>query len=754
MRNGKGRPARRGAVPASASPDGQLRGEVAAIAVAAFSVLSLVALITDQGAVLQWWRGLLVGALGAGAALVPPALALAAITFWSPDIRARLLMPGIGATITAVAVLSIAEITFADPGTTGPGGALGRFVGRGLEGLLGAWGAVVALLAVLVVGIVVAAERSLVELLGPVVRRRPSLVLRPGMTLPSGTAATAKRATRSVDDDADDEDEEEEEDAPPVRINLPEERRAPSAAEAKSRAAALAAHAAVTERIPTAPARTALEASPIAGLPSAAVAAEGVLHADPPEKPWALPSIELLEQGSAARSSEDELRRNKRVIEETLAHFGIAATVVEITPGPVVTRYELNPAAGVKLSRIEALSDDLSLALAARTLRIEAPIPGKSVVGIEIPNIAIGLVSLKDVAESAAFRDASSKLVVALGRDVAGSPIVADLAKLPHLLIAGQTGSGKSVSINSIITSLLMTATPDEVRLILCDPKRVELAGFNNIPHLVVPVVTDHDKILNALYWAVGEMDRRYRLFARATARNIEKYNEMRTGHDRVPYVVLVIDELADLMISAPIQVEKAITRIAQLARATGIHLVVATQRPSVDVITGLIKANIPARIAFATASSIDSRTILDMTGAEKLLGRGDMLVLPPDAPKPVRAQGVFVSDQEMDRVTRHWKAQRAPQYELSILESQERSRMRDEDGDEMDDDRYDEAVDIVQNAGQASVSMLQRKMTVGFARAGRLIDIMERRGVIGPAQGPGKMREVYGVAPRRDRTE
>jgi len=741
-------------VPASASPDGQLRGEVAAIAVAAFSVLSLVALITDQGAVLQWWRGLLVGALGAGAALVPPALALAAITFWSPDIRARLLMPGIGATITAVAVLSIAEITFADPGTTGPGGALGRFVGRGLEGLLGAWGAVVALLAVLVVGIVVAAERSLVELLGPVVRRRPSLVLRPGMTLPSGTAATAKRATRSVDDDADDEDEEEEEDAPPVRINLPEERRAPSAAEAKSRAAALAAHAAVTERIPTAPARTALEASPIAGLPSAAVAAEGVLHADPPEKPWALPSIELLEQGSAARSSEDELRRNKRVIEETLAHFGIAATVVEITPGPVVTRYELKPAAGVKLSRIEALSDDLSLALAARTLRIEAPIPGKSVVGIEIPNIAIGLVSLKDVAESAAFRDASSKLVVALGRDVAGSPIVADLAKLPHLLIAGQTGSGKSVSINSIITSLLMTATPDEVRLILCDPKRVELAGFNNIPHLVVPVVTDHDKILNALYWAVGEMDRRYRLFARATARNIEKYNEMRTGHDRVPYVVLVIDELADLMISAPIQVEKAITRIAQLARATGIHLVVATQRPSVDVITGLIKANIPARIAFATASSIDSRTILDMTGAEKLLGRGDMLVLPPDAPKPVRAQGVFVSDQEMDRVTRHWKAQRAPQYELSILESQERSRMRDEDGDEMDDDRYDEAVDIVQNAGQASVSMLQRKMTVGFARAGRLIDIMERRGVIGPAQGPGKMREVYGVAPRRDRTE
>src|SRR5213079_1520558 len=297
----------------------------------------------------------------------------------------------------------------------------------------------------------------------------------------------------------------------------------------------------------------------------------------------------------------------------------------------------LKSAAGVKLSRIESLADDLALALAARSLRIEAPIPGKSVVGIEIPNLAIGLVSLRDVAESAEFRAGPSKLTVALGRDVAGSPIVADLAKLPHLLIAGQTGSGKSVSINSVICSLLLTATPDDVRLILCDPKRVELSGFNNIPHLVVPVVTDHDKILNALYWAVGEMDRRYRLFARATARNIDAYNAARSGPDRVPYIVLIIDELADLMMSAPIQVEKAITRLAQLARATGIHLVVATQRPSVDVITGLIKANISSRIAFAVSSSVDSRTILDMTGAEKLLGRGDMLWLPPDSPKPAR---------------------------------------------------------------------------------------------------------------------
>jgi S-DNA-T family DNA segregation ATPase FtsK/SpoIIIE len=409
----------------------------------------------------------------------------------------------------------------------------------------------------------------------------------------------------------------------------------------------------------------------------------------------------------------------------------------------------LKPAPGVKLSRIEALDSDLALALAARTLRIEAPVPGKSVVGIEVPNLAIGMVTLKDVAETAMFKDASSKLMVALGRDVTGSPIVQDLARLPHLLIAGQTGSGKSVSINSIICSLLLTTTPDEVRLILADPKRVELAGFNNIPHLVVPVVTDHDKILNAMYWAVGEMDRRYRLFARATARNIEAYNATRTGPDRVPYIVLIVDELADLMMTAPIQVEKAITRLAQLARATGIHLILATQRPSVEVITGLIKANIPARIAFATASGIDSRTILDLTGAEKLLGRGDMLVLPPDIAKPVRAQGVFVSDREIEALTRHWRIQRDPRYKLEILENQDRVRQREDGGDSaIEDDRYEEAVDIVQRAGQASVSMLQRKMTIGFARAGRLIDVMEQEGVIGPSVGPGKMRQVYGERP------
>ena len=718
---------RRGAGPAL---EARIRNEVGAIAVVAFAMLSAVALLTDQGALLHWWRDSLFAVLGWGAILVPLVLAAAALELWFGFLRREAVLPIAGGTIVILAVLGLARHYLRDDLA---GGVVGGTVARVANSAFGDVGAPIALIALLLVGVVIAANRTLADLLGPGWRRRDLFTggLRPGRELAGGTAP---KFARIFDEPGDLDDE-------PVRINLPEPRAAKPAQPRLLDAAALPK--------PLEPAAAAPLTPSIAGLPSAAVAAEGVLHATAPEKPWALPSIDLLEEGSAARSGEGEVRRNMRIIEETLAHFGIGAKVVAVSVGPVVTRYELKPAAGVKLSRIEALADDLALALAARSLRIEAPIPGKSVVGIEIPNLAIGLVSLRDVAESADFRGASSKLTVALGRDVAGSAIVTDLAKLPHLLIAGQTGSGKSVCIYSMITSLLLQATPDEVRVVLADPKRVELAPFNGIPHLVVPVVTDHDKILNALYWAVGEMDRRYRLFARATARNIERYNESRTGQDRIPYIVIVIDELADLMMTAPIQVEKAITRISQLARATGIHLVVATQRPSVDVITGLIKANIPARVAFATASAVDSRTIIDMAGAEKLLGRGDLLWQPPDVPKAIRAQGVFVSDQEVELVTRHWKQQGEPHYNLSILEDKERARAREDAGDDIDDERYEEAVDIVQRAGQASVSMLQRKMTIGFARAGRLIDIMEREGVIGPSQGPGKMREVYVMADR-----
>ena len=720
------RPNRRGGPQLQA----RIRAEIAAIALCVFALLTVVALAAPQGPVLLWWRTSLVWLLGWGAGLVPVALVAAAALSWRPALVGRLGLPGAGLVVVALALLALVQIG------TGNGGALGATIGGAATTPLGPVGGVIVLVALLGIGGLVAANRTLGELARPTLARRPPLALRVGTVLPGGTAGRFEPpAGRPAPAEADERRA--------IKINLPAERPEPRPRPTP------AAEQEVLPLGPASPAAVAPPAGALAGLPSAIVAAEGVMHAEPPDLPWTLPSIELLEEGSAARSGKDEVMRNTRVIEETLAHFNIAATVVEVSVGPVVTRYELKPAAGVKLSRIEALADDLALSLAARTLRIEAPVPGKSVVGIEVPNLAIGLVSLRDVAETAAFRDAASKLTVALGRDVAGSPIVADLARLPHLLIAGQTGSGKSVCINSIICSLLLNATPDEVRLVLADPKRVELSGFNHIPHLVVPVVTDHDKILNALYWAVGEMDRRYRLFARATARNIEAYNASRGGPDRVPYIVLLIDELADLMLSAPIQVEKAITRIAQLARATGIHLVVATQRPSVDVITGLIKANIPARVAFATASAIDSRTILDMTGAEKLLGRGDMLVLPPDAPKPIRAQGVFVSDREIEAVTRHWKRQRDPRYRMEILEDQDRVRAREDGGDsDIEDDRYGEAVEIVRRAGQASVSMLQRKMTIGFARAGRLIDLMEQEGVIGPSVGPGKMRQVYAGRP------
>jgi len=721
---------RREATPGSRMRE-EVRDHIIGVALGLFGLLSVVALLLTGGSVLEWWHRVMTDLLGWGAALVPVLFFVAAAIVWRRALARRLLLPGVGALLVVLALLGVADIA------TGNGGWLGHALGGASTKALGNAGGLMVLVAVLVIGVVIAANRTVQELARPALDRRPRFTFRPGMALPGNTAdrftaTPLPQSTRAIRPAESDEHA-------PLKINMQEERpvRKPFKPVVQQ------------EVLPLVPEQILPPSGALAGLPSAMVAAEGVMHADPPDVPWVLPSLDLLEEGSAARSGKDEVMRNTRIIEETLAHFNIAAKVVEVSVGPVVTRYELKPAAGVKLSRIEALDSDLSLALAARTLRIEAPVPGKSVVGIEVPNLSIGMVTLRDVAETAMFKDATSKLSVALGRDVTGTPIVQDLARLPHLLIAGQTGSGKSVSINSIICSLLMTSTPDEVRLILADPKRVELAGFNNIPHLVVPVVTDHDKILNALYWAVGEMDRRYRLFARATARNIDAYNAVRSGPDRVPYIVLIVDELADLMMSAPIQVEKAVTRLAQLARATGIHLVVATQRPSVDVITGLIKANIPARIAFATASGTDSRTILDMTGAEKLLGRGDMLVLPPDIAKPIRAQGVYVSDREIEAVTRHWKKQREPKYKLEILEDQDRAKQREDGGDsDIEDDRYEEAVDIVRRAGQASVSMLQRKMTIGFARAGRLVDIMEQEGVIGPSVGPGKMRQVYGARP------
>ena len=455
---------------------------------------------------------------------------------------------------------------------------------------------------------------------------------------------------------------------------------------------------------------------------------------------YSLPGPELLTTHAPVRAGAGmDHETNSQIIVSKLASFGIATQVVGISAGPVVTQYELEPDASVRVSKIEALADDLAMALSARSIRIEAPIPGRSVVGIEIPNRDSNVVGLKSIFEEVEFADSSQGLTFALGRDVAGAARATDLTKMPHLLIAGATGSGKSVMVNALIASLLFRCRPDELRLILIDPKRVELSGYNGLPHLLVPVITEAEKASAALRWTVLEMENRYRLFAEAGARNIAAYNESRVDpNDRIPFIVVIIDELADLMMQDGRSTEEPIVRIAQKARATGIHLVLATQRPSVNVVTGLIKANIPSRIAFAMASQIDSRTVLDAPGAEDLIGRGDMLFQPSDAPKPIRLQGVFVSDQEIEGVVNHWRAQGLPDYQLEIVESAPSTGGSSSGAaDDSDRDRlFDEAVAVIQEHDRASASLLQRRLRIGYARAARIIDQLEAGGYIGAFDG------------------
>ena len=455
---------------------------------------------------------------------------------------------------------------------------------------------------------------------------------------------------------------------------------------------------------------------------------------------YSLPGPELLTTHAPVRAGAGmDHETNSQIIVSKLASFGIATQVVGISAGPVVTQYELEPDASVRVSKIEALADDLAMALSARSIRIEAPIPGRSVVGIEIPNRDSNVVGLKSIFEEVEFADSSQGLTFALGRDVAGAARATDLTKMPHLLIAGATGSGKSVMVNALIASLLFRCRPDELRLILIDPKRVELSGYNGLPHLLVPVITEAEKASAALRWTVLEMENRYRLFAEAGARNIAAYNEGRVDpNDRIPFIVVIIDELADLMMQDGRSTEEPIVRIAQKARATGIHLVLATQRPSVNVVTGLIKANIPSRIAFSMASQIDSRTVLDAPGAEDLIGRGDMLFQPSDAPKPIRLQGVFVSDQEIEGVVNHWRAQGLPDYQLEIVESAPSTGGSSAGAaDDSDRDRlFDEAVAVIQEHDRASASLLQRRLRIGYARAARIIDQLEAGGYIGAFDG------------------
>lgn len=437
-------------------------------------------------------------------------------------------------------------------------------------------------------------------------------------------------------------------------------------------------------------------------------------------------------------SSAKDISDNIATLEETLESFGIKAKVTQVSRGPAITRYEIQPPAGVKVSRIVGLADDIALAMAAPDVRIEAPIPGKPAVGIEVPNKEISMVHIRDLLEAKEFTNASSRLTVALGKDIAGTPIVTDLTKMPHLLIAGATGAGKSVCLNTLIVSILFKSTPDEVKFLMIDPKMVELATYNGIPHLVSPVVTNAKKAATSLRWAVREMERRYELFAKAGVRDITRYNslfnnkEPSPGQKPLPLMVVIIDELADLMMVAPADVEDAICRLAQMARAAGIHLVVATQRPSVDVITGLIKANIPSRISFAVSSQVDSRTILDMAGAEKLLGKGDMLFFPVGASKPLRVQGAYLSDREVEDVVGFLKKQAEPVYDESVAKEEPKEEVEQE----VEDELLPEAVRILIETGHASISMLQRRLHIGYARAARLIDIMEKKGIVGGYEG------------------
>jgi S-DNA-T family DNA segregation ATPase FtsK/SpoIIIE len=680
-------------------------------------LLAIVAELFGTGSLLVGLRDSLNAGFGYGWPLpVAAALALGGCWIWPerPPLRRTDVL---AVAVAAAALLGLLALR-------GSGGAAGASVAGFLSGLAGAWGAAILMLAALVLGLIVAfhfspgalalgvvrtartgyAERKRIEAL--VARRAPT-------SRPAPRPVAAKPAP-----------------PPPPSVELPawvtEEDEVPEP-EPQPRPA---------ERV----------ASEEAAPPPVVARVVADVEDEPPEIDWKLPTPSLLDSVTARKERmQDEIKRNVRVIETTLTTFGVDAKVIGVNPGPAVTQYEVQPAAGVAVKRITALQHDLELALAAAPLRIEAPIPGKSAVGIEVPNKAASLVSMREVVESNAFRLGGHKLALALGNDVSGTVIVGDMTRMPHLLIAGATGQGKSVCINVLISSLLFQCTPEHLRLVMIDPKRVELSAYNGLPHLAVPVIVEAHQAAAALRWAVAEMERRYKLLSHEGVRNIQSYNERAQAQRArpMPYVVIVIDELADLMMVAAGEVEELICRIAQLARAVGIHLVIATQRPSTDIITGLIKANIPSRIAFAVGSQIDSRVILDQGGAEKLLGRGDMLYQPVDAGKPTRIQGAFVSDQEVEKLVGFWRAQGDPRYIEEVLDAGPVGPgAEDAEGERRLDPLFARAARAVAAEGGASVSLIQRKFNVGYSRAGRIVDMLAEHRVIGGYQG-SKSREV-----------
>jgi S-DNA-T family DNA segregation ATPase FtsK/SpoIIIE len=647
------------------------------------------------------------------------------------------------------------------------GGYLGWLFERLLTGSVGLVGAVVALLAWLLISVALAFDLSLTDLLGPLVVR----VQRAWRERPVGQAPAidpTDTPIRLVPPELPAPNELPS-DFRPLTANKeksPHPTLSPSPTGAQSAGGRENTQAAASPAAAGQGLRPGEAVQPVLAVPNAET---GIIPPvpTPPGQGWTLASIEvILDPAEPVFAQANMDQERSQIIEDTLKAFGAPAHVVEVRRGPTVTQFGVEPdfveARGqkmrVRVSKIVALTDDITLALAATRIRIQAPVPGRNYIGIEVPNTQITRVTLREVMESESFQKIRSPLKFAVGKDVSGKPVSYDLASMPHMLIAGTTGSGKSVCINAILCCFLMDNSPNDLRLVLVDPKRVELTGYNGIPHLLAPVITDAERVVGALQWMLREMDSRYRKFSRTGVRNIQEYNEKQTG-DHLAFLVIVIDELADLMMLAPEETERSITRLAQLARATGIHMILATQRPSVDVVTGLIKANFPARIAFAVASNIDSRVILDQPGAERLLGRGDMLFQAPDASSAARLQGVHVTDNEIQRLIDYWRLAAASAPSTAIPEGApvdslpagvplKQNPLWDLQAAEGSDPLTSEAIDLVRREGRASITMLQRRMRIGYTRAARLIDALEQKGIIGPTQANSQVREVRDYGP------
>jgi S-DNA-T family DNA segregation ATPase FtsK/SpoIIIE len=747
-------------------PTPTFRPEIIGLVLLALALLTTLSLLSiSRGAFTEGWLRLLSELIGWGMYLAP--VAMAALGVWllrrfaTEEPQEKWEKP-VGALLLFLVLLMIFHLIkpgagFEDFEEPGGGGLVGWMAGELLISAVGVPGSVVIIMALTTLGLVLISGLSLAELMNMVRnaqdeisdwRRRRALATlnhQPVSPLPNDKARPSGLLDRVLPSHQEE----------PISQELDTSLEGPGAG-----------GQAATTGYPPAPPGEATRTTPPGMLFPRVVGAQS----------WRLPPLEgIFEEGIEQETSQQEIRQRVKIIEETLASFGIEAKVREINPGPAVTQFGIEPgflekkdAQGkprkVRVSRIVALSNDLALALSAAPIRIEAPIPGRPYVGIEVPNAITSMVSLRSVMESEAFQTDRSAIKFGLGRDVAGQPVVANLASMPHLLIAGATGSGKSVCINAIISCFLTTHTPETLRLLMIDPKMVELTNYNGVPHLLAPVVVELERVVDVLKWATREMDRRYKVFSRLGVRNLIAYNELMTskGEKIMPYIVIVIDELADLMMVAPDEVERTVTRIAQMARATGIHLIIATQRPSVDVVTGLIKANFPARVAFAVTSQIDSRVILDTPGAERLLGRGDMLFMAPDSSKLQRLQGVFVSDRELARLVRFWKgshvvdeasqpssAASAPTAPTSPARSQAVPHplwadfKAQVEAAEQEDDLLPKAIEVVRSHNRASISLLQRRLRIGYARAARLIDMMEEQGIIGPDEGGGRSRQV-----------